>query len=155
MLKLFPLLTIFIMVISCSSIVDKKVDYIIYGVVCGECSGHCATMYKVDNKFLVRDTSDNYFHNRTKLESGFISGDTLNKANFDEAKTLKEKLPDILLTSSEEKYGNPDNHDQCGIYIQFKIGNQIKTFDIDTDLDKIPADLRDYVERIMKLTREY
>jgi hypothetical protein len=46
----YILLSIFL---SCgSSFVDKaapNVEYLVYAIYCGECYGHCATMFKIDN----------------------------------------------------------------------------------------------------------
>lgn len=144
-----------ILIISCSDIKTNNIEYIVYGVYCGECSGNCATMYKLNRTCLIKDTLDNYFYHKTKLDNGFINGDTLSKREFDLAKTLIDEIPLLLRTTWKSKYGNPDDHDQCGVYLQIKskYGNRIIT--IDTDLENIPPELRDYTKRIMKITGQF
>ena len=47
-------------------------SYIIFGVFCGECSGHCATMYRYNmrgnSNTLFVDSTDSYFKNYGKVE---------------------------------------------------------------------------------------
>ena len=63
------LLSIFL---SCGySFVDKaapNVEYIVYGIYCGECYGHCATMFKIDDTHLLIDTTDTYFKKQLQGE---------------------------------------------------------------------------------------
>ncbi|MFZ4400264.1 MAG: hypothetical protein ACOYO1_09535 [Bacteroidales bacterium] len=139
---------------SCN-VKGQNIDYLIYGVFCGECVGHCATMYKLDNLSIKRDTADNFFKNKYKLDNGFFIGSTLNKKEFYKAKKLMKNIPFSLLNSKNKTFGNPDERDQCGIYIQIKIGNSIKIFTIDTDLSKIPSELHEFVQIIMKLTDQF
>lgn len=133
----------------------QKIDFLVFGVFCGECVGHCATMYKLDNTSLKCDTFDNFFNNRKKLDNGFFTGSTLSKKEFDKAKKLIKKIPCRLLNSKNKTFGNPDDRDQSGIYIQIKIGNQLKIFTNDTDLSKISSELHEFVQIIMKLTDQF
>lgn len=87
-----------------------------------------------------------------KLERVIFNGDTLNQTQFKEAEVLINRLPKLLLQSKDRDFGNPDDHDQCGIYIQFKIEKQLRTFYIDTDLNKIPHELQDYARLVMKFS---
>ncbi len=150
---LITLLSIWIIICSFNKKTNHNIDYLIYGVYCGECTEHCSTMFRLDKKQLFIDTTDTFFKNIGKSERVFFKADTLNNEQFQEAKVLKTALPRILLQSKDRDFGNPDNHDQCGIYIQFKIDKQLKTFYIDTDLEKIPKELRDYAELVMKLSK--
>ena len=150
-LKIFA---ITVSTIGCSSSngTNQNIDYIIYGIYCGECSGHCATMFKLDNNRLLIDTTDTFFKNSTNRERVIFKDDTLNKEQFQEAEIVRTSLPKILLQSKDKDFGNPDDHDQCGIYIQFKVDKQLKTFYIDTDLGKVPNELRDYAKLVMKVS---
>ena len=131
-------------ILSCSNVKNEKIDYIIFGFFCGECNEHCATMYKLSDNYLLRDTTDNYFLNRGKLNNGFFVGDTMNKIDFEMAKILIQKLPEQLRNNDGETFGEPDNRDQCGIYIQVKVGGERNINTIDTDLKKIPYGLQSY-----------
>lgn len=148
------LLSIFL---SCGwSFVDKttpNIEYIVYGVYCGECEGHCATMFKIDNARLLIDTTDSYFKNRPPTGKIIFKGDTLNKSQFIKAKILKMTIPKLLLTSNDRKFGSPDEYDQCGIFIQFKVDNKLKTFHIDTNLKEVPEEIRGYAQTIMTLSK--
>jgi hypothetical protein len=53
------------------------------------------------------------------------------------------------LISQSKDFGYPDQHDQGGVFVQFKMNNALKTFYIDTELDEIPSELRDYAKLIM------
>ncbi len=131
----------------------SKIDYIIYGIYCGECEGHCSTMFKVEKNQLLIDTTDSFFKNEYKLARVEFKGDTLDRDRFKEAQILKIKVPKLLLQSKDKRFGIPDEYDQCGIYLQIKVDNQLKTFYIDTELKNIPIEIRDYSKLIMKLSR--
>lgn len=55
---------------ACENVSTKNIDYLIYGVYCGECYGHCATMFKLDKKQLLVDTTDTFFKNSKKIREG-------------------------------------------------------------------------------------
>ena len=135
---------------SCTNIKRDNIEYIIYGTYAGECMGHCATMYKLEKSKLFIDTTDSYFDNNGK--SITFRGDTLNKEEFLKAQVVKQKLPELLLQSASKEFGNPDSHDQGGIFIELKSGLNTKRFHIDTELDKIPIELKDYAKLIMQTT---
>lgn len=135
---------------SCSNVKRANIEYIIYGTYAGECMGHCATMYKLENSKLLIDTTDSYFDNNGK--SITFRGDALNKEQLLKAQVVKQKLPELLLQSGSKEFGSPDSHDQGGIFIELKSGLNTKRFHIDTELDKIPSELRDYAKLIMQTT---
>jgi len=138
------------------SFADKTtptIEYIVYGVYCGECGGHCAIMFKIDNTRLLIDTTDSYFKNQPQAEKITFKGDSLNKDQFIKAKILKTSIPKLLLNSKDRKFGIPDEYDQCGIFIQFKVDNKLKTFHIDTDLKEVPDEIRGYAQTIMTLSK--
>ena len=138
------------------SFVDKtpsNIEYIVYGVYCGECTAHCATMFKIDNSHLLIDTTDSYFRNRLQPGNVIFKGDTLNKEQFNKAKILITTIPKLLLSSGDRKFGIPDEYDQCGIFIQFKVDNELKTFHIDTNLKEVPEEIRGYAQTLMTLSK--
>ena len=156
MSKSFLIIIVFsIFPIGCSrNTKSDKIEYIIYGVYAGECMHHCATMYKLTTTQLLIDTTDSYFNGDPRVKEPVkFNKDTLNKEQFIKAQIVKTQLPEILLTSDDKEFGYPDNHDQGGIFIQLKIDNGLKTFRIDTELDKVPTNLRNYATLIMKFDR--
>jgi hypothetical protein len=147
--KISFILTIFLLS-SCSNIKRVNIEYIIYGTYAGECEGHCATMFKLEDTKLLVDTTDSFFDNHGK--SITFRSDTLSRKEFIKAQAVKQQLPELLLQSSSKEFGSPDNHDQGGIFIELKSGLTTKRFYIDTDLDKIPRELREYAKLIMETT---
>lgn len=149
LLKLCSILAIFAFS-SCSRFKRENIDYIIYGTYAGECTGRCATMYKLEKSRLLIDTTDSYFDNHGNNIT--FNGDTLIRAEFLKALTIKQQIPEILLQSRSRDFGSPDSRDQGGIFIELKSGPNSKQFHIDTDLDKIPNELKDFAILIMKTT---
>jgi hypothetical protein len=109
---------------------------------------HCTLMFRLERNRLLVDTTDSFFDNSQQTERVIFKGDTLSHTDFLKAQIIKQKLPSLLLNSTSKDFGNPDQHDQGGIYVQFKVDKQLKTFYIDTELDKIPRELRDYAKLI-------
>lgn len=146
---------IFISLTSFSSLYKtaQHIDYIIYGTYCGECTKHCTRMFKLEQNRLLIDTTDSYFTTYDKIERVIFNGDTASRSQFEEAKIVKTKLPMFLMFSPDRTFGKPDSYDQCGIYIQLKTAQQLKTFYIDTNTNAIPPELRDYILLIMNLCR--
>jgi hypothetical protein len=132
---------------------SDTIDYLIYGVYAGECFGHCSTMYKVTKSKLFIDTTDSYFKGtRFVWKRLNFDKETLNEKGFATAQEAITQLPELLLSSNDREFGYPDSHDQGGIFIQFKVDTNLKTFWIDTELDQIPFELRDYAKLIMRLS---
>lgn len=136
-----------------------KIDYILFGIYCGECSGHCATMFQYymmgnTNNLLV-DSSDSYFKN-----NGNISCKTpiTDRKKIILAESVVEQIPNQLLTTSNltETFGCPDCTDGCGIYFEFRQEGKIKKFYID-NTSRLPKDIQTFGEflasTIMKLNK--
>jgi hypothetical protein len=131
-----------------------KIDYIVFGVYCGECDHHCATMFKIENNKILVDTTDSYF--RHKKDTIIFSDYEPGKEFYNEAKAAIDSIPEILLdTNLDTKvFGEPDARDQCGIYVQFKTNNRVRTFLIDTEPENgndIPKELRVYRKIIRRI----
>jgi hypothetical protein len=142
-----------LLVMLCFACADQRrnnIEYIVYGTYAGECIAHCATMYKFEGSKLLVDTTDSYFPDQGKgLKFGFQS---LDPEHLHSAELIKARIPTMLFESNGEVYGNPDGHDQGGIYIEFEIKGDTSRFYIDTNLEKIPPELRDYASLIMERT---
>ena len=143
------ILTLAFSTVNCSPPNRENIDYVVYGTYAGECMNHCTLMFKLEKDKLLVDTTDSFFDNSQQTERVIFKGDTLSHEDFLKAQKVEERLPKLLLNSQSKDFGNPDQHDQGGIYIQFKSNNELKTFYIDTELDKIPGELRDYAKLIM------
>ncbi|MCC7298086.1 MAG: hypothetical protein IT244_07105 [Bacteroidia bacterium] len=135
---------------NCAGIQRNKIEYIIYGTYAGECIEHCATMYKLENNTLFVDTIDSYF--KKKSNGLQFSNDTLGGVALEQAQLVKKQIPGLLLRSGSKVFGSPDNHDQGGVYVELKSGTVIKKFQLDTDVQQIPAELREFAMLVMKTT---
>ncbi len=142
-------LTFAFSIVNCSPPNRDNIDYVVYGTYAGECMNHCTLMFKLEKHKLLVDTTDSFFDNSQQTERVIFKGDTLPHDDFLKAQKVMNELPRILLNSVSKDFGHPDQHDQGGIYVQFKRNNELKTFYIDTEMDKIPSELRDYAKLIM------
>lgn len=147
--KFTAILLCILLAAGCTDYRRDIVSYVIYGVYTRECDSHCAAMYKLEKDHLLADTTDSFFKKKGKA---MIFNDTLSKAEFERAKVVKSELPKILIHSRNKTFGHPDAHGQGGIFIRFKSGPVLKVFYIDTDLEKLPGELRPYAQLIMKTT---
>ena len=106
-------------------------------------------MFKLNSSHLIADTSDSFFDNMEKTVS-FLKSDTLVQSDFLSAGEIKKNIPSLLFKSPSKSFGDPDGHDQGGIFVQFKTDKEIKTFYIDVEDDKIPRELISFTDLIGK-----
>jgi hypothetical protein len=147
--KNMRLLTIIFLFFTTSCFAQRdKIDYVIFGVYCGECVGHCATMFKLEGDKMMVDTSNSYFWNNMLKRKDTISFSKYeaSKEMYQYAKALIDSIPTILLDTNTHSctFGEPDARDQCGIYLEFKYKGKQKQFYIDTDSEYIPVWLLKY-----------
>jgi hypothetical protein len=157
LLKKFFFLAVFIFAFSCQSPLPqskKKIAYIIYGIYYSECGDHCATMFRLEKDRLLVDSTDSYLRDHLKVPRVVFSNKTLSQEAFRHAQVIRTRFPDTLLSvkGKENVFGCPDCGDQGGIFMEIKCGNEVKTFNIDTQLDKIPANLRSYAKLVMEIS---
>lgn len=140
-----------------------KVDYLIFGVYCGECIGHCATMYKVEEEKIIVDTSNayfwhNYWHNYPgRNDTALFTGCEGTNGLYLLAKPVMDSIPVSLLDSNLHSctFGAPDSRDQCGIYLEISYNGKVKKFYIDTDTSDLPPWLLGYQALIKKTERQF
>ena len=124
-------------------------DYIIFGVYCGECSNHCATMYQYNtggnSNTLLVDSTDSYFKNHGNIKFKKSVGDI---RRFYLAQSIFKQIPAELLTTTkpEESFGCPDCTDGCGIYFEFQQGGKVKKFYMDYQTGKLPLHIKKFAE---------
>jgi hypothetical protein len=110
---------------------DSVIQYVVFGVYCGECGGHCATMYRCNlignAATLFVDSTDSYFKKHGDIECN-TEVDDLKKLNL--AMSVVAQIPAQILTAEKlsERFGCPDCTDGCGIYFEFKQGLKVKKF---------------------------
>lgn len=128
---------------------DKNIDQIVFGVYCGECSNHCATMYRYflggnQNSFSV-DYTDSYFKNKSEIIFDTYLNDQF---HFDIGKEIVLNIPDTLLTikKTSEQFGCPDCTDGCGIYFEILKDNQKQKFYIDNQTSELTGNIKVFAE---------
>jgi hypothetical protein len=163
MIKIFiPLL--FLSACSWSHKENKIAEGVItdftFGRFCGECRGNCAPMfeYKLNENIatLYADTSNQYFYSGIPKCEVRIT----NQEKFEISEALMKSIPPILLNYDEDEYtfGKPDDHDQCGYYLEFTQDGERKKFIIDPSAhDDVPIEVTQFaalldekVEELMK-----
>jgi len=139
-----------------SGIQQNHPSYIIFGVFCGECSSHCATMYHYNmmgnSNSLFVDSTDSYFKNYGKI---IFKTAISNNTKFQIVSKLVQRIPKAFLTTenTQQTFGCPDCTDGCGIYFKIGQGKTIKKFYIDyntTELDKEVKDFGEFVKETLR-----
>lgn len=129
-------------------------SYIIFGVFCGECSGHCATMYRynmTDNSnTLFVDSTDSYFKNYGKVVFKTQINDI---ARFQTVSRFVQQIPKTFLKTdkAEQTFGCPDCADGCGIYFEVGKDTTKKKFYIDYQTNQLDKEVKDFGEFIKEI----
>jgi hypothetical protein len=124
-------------------------SYIIFGVFCGECSGHCATMYRYymmgNSNTLFVDSTDSYFKNNGKVVCKTQINDI---AKFQIVNKLVQQIPKTFLKTdkTEQTFGCPDCTDGCGIYFEVGQDTNTKKFYIDYHTNELDKEVKDFGE---------
>ncbi|HYV55853.1 MAG TPA: hypothetical protein VE933_14795, partial [Chitinophagaceae bacterium] len=133
------------------------IDQIVFGVYCGECSSHCATMYRYsmggNQKSFSADFTDSYFNNKSEMKFNTYLDD---KFYFDIGNEIVSNIPDSLLTTnkSSQRFGCPDCTDGCGIYFEITMDNKKHEFYIDYQTSQLSGFIKNFAEFLkMKITR--
>jgi hypothetical protein len=136
---------------------DNNLDYIKFGVYCGECYEHCSTMYQYNMmgnaNTLLMDTTDSYFKDHGNIICKTVIND---RHKFELASNIVKQIPTQLLNTlkSTDRFGCPDSTDGCGIYFEFKRQNEMKKFYIDTDTTKLTKDIRLFAKLLTTTTNK-
>lgn len=125
-----------------------KVEYIVYGVYCGECFGKCVNLHELKGDTLLEsaDTTINSFIDYSRKGKDF-KGKAINTRIPLALKKIRDSIPLILLKSRSRTFGEPDSHDQCGIFLRIKTTDSVKDFYIDPEI-KSPPQLVHYIKMI-------
>jgi len=125
-----------------------QINYVTFGVYCGECMGHCATMFRYNcngnmNTFFI-DTNDTYFKNR----GGIIFKKYINThENFAVAQSVIDRMPKQLLKAGPwKRFGCPDCTDGCGIYLEVGQEQGVKQFYIDYQTGQLTEEMKEFAE---------
>lgn len=131
-------------------------DTVTFGVYCGECAQHCATMFRYDWKqgTLYADFTDSFFKDSNKNVTCNTAITDAHKK--DVAKRIAQSIPDTLLHKAKTgaRFGCPDCADGCGIYLEIKDNNGTRKFYIDRMTDQLSGEIKKYAELILPLIDE-
>jgi hypothetical protein len=122
--------------------------YLIFGDFYGFCVGSsCVDIYKLTDAALYEDQKDSYPRRDT-----FYVGDfkPRSQADFDQVKSLIDRIPTALLQNPNNVIGEPDATDGGGYYIEYKDGSTHRFWVIDKFDFNVPADLQPFLKEVEK-----
>jgi len=70
------------------------------------------------------------------------------------SKELKEDFPDYLLNHPNQTFGCPNCADQGAIHIEMEHNGVLKIWDIDTEINQQPVEIRSYIKRLQQLVSQ-
>lgn len=148
---LFLLLIPFILGSSCeTSPLTPGPDYIIFGDFYGECVGpKCVNIFKIRDGEIFQDTTHIY-----PSRNSFYSGKwiKLPKTMMNSVNDSINNIPSELIAEKSNIIGEPDSHDQGGIYLEIYRNENDKHIQlfwlIDRDFNNIPNYLHNYLRTL-------
>jgi hypothetical protein len=112
---------------------DKKIDEpmpdrFVFGDYYGMCSGdNCIDLYRIEGERVWEDSKNEY--PEAKLYSGNYTPRT--DINYNDVKSLLEKIPEELFDETETILGEPDAADGGGYYVEIARDNNVRVWLID------------------------
>lgn len=151
-LKLFILLSIpFILGSSCeTSPLPPATDYIIFGDFYGECVGpKCVNIFKIRDGEIFKDTTHIYPSRNSYFSGEWIK---LPKSMLNFVNDSINNIPAELIAEKSNIIGEPDSHDQGGIYLEIYRNENYKHIQlfwlIDKDFNNVPNYLHNYLKNL-------
>lgn len=130
--------------------ITNEIKQLTLGVFCGECIGHCATMYRYysggNTNTLWVDYTDSYFKNG---EDKMVFGTQIIDINkYQLVNDIIEHIPDslILTEKSSQHFGCPDCTDGCGIFFEMVQNKRSKRFYIDYQTSQLNGYIKVFAE---------
>ncbi len=121
-------------------------DYLVFGRFAGECFGErCIEIFKIEKESLYEDTLDSY---PTFLYLGGFA--KLNESKYESVRHILDHVPQGLRTIPEGRIGEPDSHDQGGIYLEIKLNTGRRYWLIDNVKSRIPNFLHAFVDTVRR-----
>ena len=140
-------LSLLVFLSSCDKNVPDDETYLIFGIFCGECAGtECVNIFHLSSVGIWEDQND--FYPGAGFSGQKFDFVELPQEKFELVRDFSDEFPRALLDETENQFGCPDCGDQCGYYVEWKDDGEIRSWTIDTDKDKIPSYLHDFVDQI-------
>ena len=121
-------------------------DCFIFGNAYGFCAGDCAHLYQVRNNRLYADNIQSLYYDPV-----VFLNTPLPDSSYQMAKDLQEEMPLYLTAHPDTTIGCPDCHDQGLIYIEVRQNGVINKWQLDTDTNALPAEIRNYAQKISEI----
>ncbi|HCM77301.1 MAG TPA: hypothetical protein DIS90_13025 [Cytophagales bacterium] len=116
---------------------------LIFGMAHGFCAGDCAHFFQLKDGQLFRDVVERYTGSEPAFEVTPMSKD-----QYEIAKQLIQDFPDYLTNNPNTTFGCPDCADQGGYHLYYKSETAVSYWHIDTSLENVPAEIRDYMSKV-------
>lgn len=145
MKKIIYVFLLALFIFSCSTDDGKPTenfDYLIFGHFYGFCAGEtCIETFKLDSEKLYEDLEDNY-------AGGPFNFKVLDANKFEIAKDVIDFFPNELLLETNTTIGCPDCADGGGVFIEYAINGEVKSWKIDQIKNNVPAYLHNFIDKV-------
>jgi hypothetical protein len=148
--QILLMLTI-ILLFSCrkqDDFLPNNSSYFAFGAYHGYCAGNCAHFYSISSGYLFQDNMER-FDGTLKFNSN-----ALTQAKYALALQVKTDFPQYLLDRPNIVIGQPDAHDQGGVYIELVQNGVMKKWTIDPDVEMLPVEIRNYISALSNTIEE-
>lgn len=123
-------------------------DTFIFGIDGGSLPGNY-TYFKIKNEKVYRNKSFAAGQETILFDTNPLASD-----KYLLAKELKENLPNYLLSHPNQTFGCPNCADQGAIHIEMEHNSTLKSWDIDTDINHQPAEIRPYIKKLLQIVSQ-
>jgi hypothetical protein len=105
-------------------------------------------MFKIEYGLLQEDTLDRY---PVGLYTGSYT--LLNAEKYNSVHSVRNSIPDDVFTLPDGRIGEPDAHDQGGVYLELEKNGRRHFWLIDTIKPRIPGFLHPVVDTVLNAVR--
>jgi hypothetical protein len=128
-----------------NNVQNSSSDYLIFGIGYGHCIGNCSHYYQIkDNKIYEDNTLMAY-------DSIIFNINPLSNDKYYLSKTLLVNLPEFLKSKKDSTIGCPDCADQGRIYIELYKNGSISKWNIDTNPNTHPKEIKTYLSQLKEI----
>ncbi len=123
-------------------------DTFIFGADGGSLPGNY-TYFKIENEKVFRNKAFAPGQETILFDSNQLSND-----KYLLTKELKEIFPGYLLSHPNQTFGCPNCADQGAIHIEMEHNGTLKSWDVDTDINQQPPEIRPYIKRLLQIVSQ-
>lgn len=120
-------------------------DFFIFGVDGGLLPGNY-TYFKVQGEKTFRSKTS-----ASAQETILFNTDPIANEKHLLSKKIKEDFPNYLLKHPNQTFGCPNCADQGAIHIEIGHNKTLKSWDIDTDVNQQPPEIRAYIKELLNV----